>query len=145
MDLQQRAAIEAACRHLTSAYCHFIDRGEARRVVELFTEDAEWASPEGTVKGHAALLDHFGAREDQRGRKSKHICTNFWLEDVSETEASGGVYLTLYRDDGDPDRGRARVDGPVLIGEYRDQYSLTGYGWRIAKRSVKVDFVFNKR
>ena len=145
MDLQQRAAIEAACQHLTSSYCHFIDSGEARRVVELFTEDAEWASPEGTVKGHAALLDHFGAREDQRGRKSKHICTNFWLEDVSETEATGGVYLTLYRDDGDPDRARARVDGPVLIGEYRDEYSLTKNGWRIAKRSVKVDFVFNKR
>ena len=106
MDLQQRAAIEAACQHLTSSYCHYIDRGEARRVVALFTEDAEWASPEGTVKGNAALLDHFGAREDQRGRKSKHICTNFWLEDVSETEASGGVYLTLYRDDGDPDRAR---------------------------------------
>ena len=50
MDLQQRAAIEAACRHLTSAYCHFIDRGEARRVVELFTEDAEWAAPEGSSK-----------------------------------------------------------------------------------------------
>ena len=114
-------------------------------MVELFTEDAEWASPEGTVKGHGALLDHFGAREDQRGRKSKHVCTNFWLEDVSETEANGGVYLTLYRDDGDPERKRTRVDGPVLVGEYRDQYSLTGYGWRIAKRSVKVDFVFNKR
>ena len=145
MDPQQRTAIEAACRHLTSSYCHYIDRGEARRVVELFTEDAEWASPEGTVKGHGALLDHFGAREDQRGRKSKHVCTNFWLEDVSETEANGGVYLTLYRDDGDPERKRTRVDGPVLVGEYRDQYSLTGYGWRIAKRSVKVDFVFNKR
>ena len=91
MDLQQRAAIEAACRHLTSAYCHYIDRGEARRVVALFTEDAEWAAPEGVVKGHVALLEHFGAREDQRGRKSKHICTNFWLEDVSETEASGGA------------------------------------------------------
>ena len=145
MDPQQRTAIEAACRHLTSSYCHYIDRGEARRVVELFTEDAEWASPEGTVKGHGALLDHFGAREDQRGRKSKHVCTNFWLEDVSETEANGGVYLTLYRDDGDPERERVRVDGPVLVGEYRDQYSLTGYGWRIARRSVTVDFVFNKR
>ena len=145
MDPQQRAASEAACQHLTSFYCHFIDRGEARRVVELFTLDVEWASSEGVVKGHAALLDHFGAREDQRGRKSKHICSNFWLEDVSETKANGGVYLTLYRDDGDPDRERARVDGPVLIGEYRDEYSLTKNGWRIAKRSVKVDFVFNKR
>ena len=114
-------------------------------MVALFTEDAEWAAPEGVVKGHAALLDHFGAREDQRGRKSKHICTNFWLEDVSETEASGGVYLTLYRDDGDPERERARVDGPVLVGEYRDKYLLTNNGWRIAKRSVRVDFVFNKR
>jgi hypothetical protein len=129
MDLQQRAAIEAACQHLTSAYCHYIDRGEARRVVALFTEDAEWAAPEGVVKG----------------RKSKHICTNFWLEDVSETEASGGVYLTLYRDDGDPERERARVNGPVLVGEYRDKYLLTNNGWRIAKRSVQVDFVFNKR
>ena len=145
MDPQQRGAIEAACQHLTSSYCHYIDRGEARRVVALFTEDAEWAAPEGVFKGHAALLDHFGAREDQRGRKSKHICTNFWLEDVSATEASGGVYLTLYRDDGDPERERARVDGPVLVGEYQDEYSLTENGWRIAKRSVKVDFVFNKR
>ena len=145
MDLLQRAAIEAACRHLTSAYCHYIDRGEARRVVGLFTEGAEWAAPDRVVKGHVALLDHFGAREDQRGRKSKHICTNFWLEDVSETEASGGVYLTLYRDDGDPDRGRARVDLPILVGEYQDKYLLTNNGWRIAKRSLKVDFVFNRR
>ena len=145
MDLMQLAAIEAAYRHLTSSYCHYIDRGEARRVVELFTEDAEWAAPEGIVKGRAALLRHFGAREDQRGRRSKHICTNFWLEDVGKTEARGGVYLTLYRDDGDPDRERARVDGPVLIGEYRDPYSLTEKGWRFAQRLVQVDFLFTKR
>ena len=114
-------------------------------MVELFTEDAELASPEGTVKGHGALLDHFGAREDQRGRKVETRLYQFLVGGRQRDRGNGGVYLTLYRDDGDPERKRTRVDGPVLVGEYRDQYSLTGYGWRIAKRSVKVDFVFNKR
>ena len=74
-------------------------------MVALFTEDAEWAAPEGVAEGKQRCLIHFGAREDQRGRKSKHICTNFWLEDVSET----GKWRRLYHlipDDGDPDRAR---------------------------------------
>ena len=47
MDLQQRAAIEAACQYLTSSCCHYIDRGEARNGERLSLADI--IQPDGLI------------------------------------------------------------------------------------------------
>ena len=70
MDLQQRAAIEAACRHLTSAYCQATSTaGKQDEWLNFSPKTQSGQHPKVSLKEHAALLDHL-AREDQRGRKS---------------------------------------------------------------------------
>ena len=55
--------------------------------------------------------------------------------------ATGVVYLTLYRYDGDPERKASPLEGPQMVGEYRDQFVLTSEGWRIKDRRIHVNFV----
>ena len=51
MDEARRMAIERECERLVTAYCHYVDHGEAERVAELFSEDGVWASPELVMDG----------------------------------------------------------------------------------------------
>ncbi|MGK0222213.1 MAG: ketosteroid isomerase-like protein [Limisphaerales bacterium] len=141
MNDLQRIEIEATCSRLVTAYCHYVDHGEASRVADLFTEDGIWASAENTMRGRAAIREGFQARQDNKARMSRHVCNNFHLHTVTESTAKGTVYLTLYRHDGAQDRQTSPLPGPLLVGEYQDQFVLTDEGWRISERTVKVDFV----
>lgn len=63
---------------------------------------------------------------------------------IDENNATGVVYLTLYRHD-DPDDAAVRpAEAPAIVGEYRDRFVRTPEGWRFARREVRVDFVGSK-
>jgi ketosteroid isomerase-like protein len=141
MDATQRMLIERDCERLVTAYCHHVDHGEARRIAELFSDDGVWTAPGVRMAGRAQLEAGFGQRQDQKERMSRHVCHNFLCDVQSEDEASGVVYLTLYRHDGDPDRKVSPLEGPALVGEYRDRFVRTPEGWRIAEREIRVSFV----
>lgn len=141
MDDKTRFEIEWACQKLVTAYCHFVDHGEASRIADLFTDDGVWTSPENTMTGKNQIRAGFQAREDNKIRMSRHVCNNFLLNNVSENEAEGVVYLTLYRCDGKEGRRVSPLDGPEIVGEYRDLFRRTDQGWRIARRETVVSFV----
>ncbi len=141
MNDSERLVIEAACYRLVTDYCHFVDHGEASRIADLFTDDGVWTSPENTMTGRDELRAGFQAREDNKGRMSRHVCNNFRLFEISENRAKGCVYLTLYRHDGEPGRSFSPLDGPVVVGEYEDEFVRTDDGWRIKHRAIKVAFV----
>ena len=141
MNEAERIEIEAACYRLVTAYCHYVDHGDAARIPELFTDDGVWIAGPTTMRGRAELERGFQARQDDVGRASRHVCDNFLLHEVSADEARGAVYLTLYRHDGEPGRSLSPLPGPFLVGEYRDAFRRTESGWRIAERTLEIGFL----
>ncbi|MGE4605509.1 MAG: nuclear transport factor 2 family protein [Myxococcota bacterium] len=141
MDAIERMAIERECERLVTRYCHIIDHGEASRVAELFSKDGAWRAPGVVMQGNEEIRVGFTAREANRARMSRHVCNNLLIDVVDENNATGVVYLTLYRHDGDEERRVSPLDGAEMVGEYRDRFERTADGWRMAERSTHVSFV----
>ncbi len=80
-------------------------------------------------------------RQANSARMSRHVCNNLLLDVVDDDHAEGVVYLTLYRHDGEEGRKVSPLEGPVLVGEYRDRFVRTAEGWRIEERLIFVSFV----
>ena len=140
MDDMQRLLIERACARLVTEYCHFIDHGEAAKIAGQFTEDGVWASPGDARTGREAIAKSFERRQDNAARVSRHVCSNLLIDVIDENNATGVVYLTLFRHDGDPARRVSPSDVPNVIGEYRDSFVRTADGWRFKRREVHVSF-----
>ncbi|MDE0942413.1 MAG: nuclear transport factor 2 family protein [Alphaproteobacteria bacterium] len=135
--------MEREIERLIAKYCHFIDHGEAARAVDLFTEDAVWDWRHGNIilTGHAGLLKGFTHRQKNARRISRHISYNSLIERTGSDTATGVVYFTLYRHDGEEGRSFSPLDeAEVMIGEYRDIYHKTQEGWRIHRRDIAVSF-----
>lgn len=138
---RDRIVIESACRDLVYRYATLVDDGRAHEVPDLFTGDGLWAAPGVAMHGRAELADGFGHRARQTERVSRHVCTNFHLSEVSTDEATGSVYLTLYRHDRADDAADPAPDArPVLVGVYRDRFVRSGTRWFIAERRLEIDF-----
>jgi hypothetical protein len=141
MDAIERLLVERECERLVTLYCHYVDHGEAERIAELFSEDGRWRGPGISMVGIDELRKGFAARQANRARMSRHVCNNFVLDVIDENEATGVVYLTLYRHDGEEERAVSPLQGPAMVGEYRDRFVRTPQGWRIADRTIHVNFV----
>ena len=141
MDQNEKLLIERECERLVTAYCHYVDHGEAERIAELFSEDGVWTSAEATMDGREAIRKAMAARQANLARMSRHVCNNFLLEIIDADHAEGTVYLTLYRHDGKEGRALSPLEGPAMVGEYRDRFVRTKEGWRIAHREIEVDFL----
>jgi hypothetical protein len=131
---------ERDCVRLTAQYCHLIDHGEAARIAELFSEDGIWSSAKNTLTGREAIHDGFQVRQDAANRISRHVCCNALMEIHDEAHASGVVYVTLYRHDGEPEARVAPLGAPAIVGEYRDAFVRTADGWRFARRDFIAAF-----
>ena len=141
MEALERLLIERECERLVTAYCHYVDHGEAEKVADLFTEDGVWTSPQVTMKGQQELRRGFGGRQRQTARMSRHVCSNLKIDVIDADHAEGSVYLTLYRHDGEASRVLSPLDGPQMVGEYRDRFLRTPEGWRFAQRDTVASFV----
>ena len=141
MDAAREQQIERACQRLVTLYCHHVDHGEAARVAELFSQNGRWVSPQITMDGMEEIRRGFALRQANRERMSRHVCNNFHLEIESPDRARGCVYLTLYRYDGEPERALSPLEGPELVGEYRDVVVRTQEGWRFESREIVVSFL----
>jgi len=140
MDEITKLSIFQECQRLTALYCHYVDHGEASKIADLFSEDGICVVG-GKHRGRDQIRKAFRVREENKGRISRHVCNNFVLHSVNDTEASGTVYLTLYRSDGPEDRKIAKLEGPVVVGEYRDKFVKTNEGWRFSLREIEASFV----
>ena len=141
MEANERLSIERECERLVTRYCHYVDHGEAERIADLFTKDGSWCAPGISLQGHEEIRRGCAARQANRGRMSRHVCSNLLVDVINSDHATGVVYITLYRHDGEEGRRTAPLDGPVAVGEYRDRFVRTPDGWRIAERSTHVEFV----
>ena len=142
MDSLQRLLIERECERLVVAFCHYADHGEAQRIADLFTADGVWTAPGVvTMVGREQLLEGLGARQAKSWRTSRHVCSTLRLEVLDVDHAEGVVYVTIYRYDGHEGEGPCPLEGPLMVGEYRDRFVRTTDGWRFARREVSAAFV----
>ncbi len=137
----ERLLIERECERLVTRYCHLVDHGEAAKVADLFDENGIWRSPDVTMRGFDEIREGFEARQSHRRRMSRHVCSNLAIDVIDERNATGCVYMTLYRHDGEPEREVSPLVGPVMVGEYRDRFVRTIFGWRFAERETVVSFL----
>ena len=135
----QDPEIQAACTELSIAYARHVDFGEFDKFVELFTEDGRLELG-FVIEGKEAIRKSMTRRSPEL--RSRHVLTNISINVLSETEATGVTYLTLYRHIGpesledDP----IELQGPAAVGHYTDRFSLTDQGWRIAERTLQFAF-----
>ena len=141
MDALERNLVERECARIVTLYCHYVDHGEAARIADLFAKDGVWSGPGVRMEGERQLRKGFQARQDNRARMSRHVCNNLLVDVIDEDNATGTVYLTLYRHDGEEDRSFSPIEGPVLVGEYQDRFVRTAEGWRFAERVTTAAFV----
>ena len=144
MDPMERLLIERECERLVTRYCHYVDHGEAERIADLFAKEGVWRGPGVVMDGQDELRKGFAARQANRARMSRHVCNNLLIDVIDEDRAEGTVYLTLYRHDGEEDRRVSPLEGPELVGEYRDRFVRTAEGWRFAERVTRVSFVHGR-
>ena len=141
MDVSERVLIERECERLVTLYCHYVDHGEAERIAELFAKDGVWRSPQVTMNGKEELRRGFRARQQNQRRMSRHVCNNLLIDVIDADNATGCVYLTLYRHDGKEGRALSPLPGPEMVGEYRDRFVRTADGWRFADREAAISFL----
>ena len=139
MDDAERLAAERACEGLVVRYTHIADFGPGSDMVGLFTDDGVWTSGEERYEGAEQIGAFFG--RDKGHAKSRHVSSNMAITVISDIEAEGLSYFTLYRYTEEKPRVPDLEDQPVILGEYRDSYRCTADGWRIARRQADVGFV----
>lgn len=120
--------IQQQCADLVLGYAYHRDNFNAEEFSQLFTEDAEltvggqtWVGRE-EIRGRIAGLDN--------GSSIRHLMSTVRIVPVDEDHATGVSYATIYR----ADAGVSEVSGPLIIGEYHDDFVRGDDGWKIAKR-----------
>ncbi len=142
----KRLLAERACDRLIYQYAHFVDSGEAARIVDLFTDDGVWTGADGrSMDGQDQIRAAFSARQALTRRLSRHVITNVLVDVHSDYEASGTAYLVNYRHDGTGDQverpGPARH--PKFVGDYHLEFRSLDGEWRIAR--LRFDLLFLRR
>ena len=132
-------AAERRCEHAVVEFTAAFDLGDFDRMAQLFAEDGVWKRQDGDVVGMSQLQQLMSSRP--AGLFVRHVLSNMRTTFLSEADAVVESYVTVYRHDfpGQP-RRPAPLNGPNLVGRYRDQLSLREQGWKLAGREVVVDF-----
>jgi len=137
MTEDERDRIERACLKLVTDCAHAADSFDHEAFVNLFAPEGSLVLPRGAFRGHKAIADMLAARD--RRQASRHVVTNAKITVHDGSNASGVVYLTLYK--GIPAAGETVVQdtAPETVGFYEDRYVRTEAGWRFAtRRSVPL-------
>lgn len=139
MDQLHREAIERECAALSISYARAIDFRDYEAFLELFTEEATLDTGR-TLDGRDAIRASLRHRRDEL--RSRHVMTNVFIDVISDTQARGIAYLTLYRHVGAASLrpGPAPLAGPAAVGHYEDRFVKTHTGWRFASRRLHLAF-----
>jgi hypothetical protein len=132
--------IERACTDLSVAYARAIDFRDYQALVLLFADDGI-LDVGRRLEGRRAIWDSLTRRPDEL--RSRHVISNVFIDALSEREARGISYLTLYRHHGEESLRGAPVPlrGPAAVGHYEDRFVLTEAGWRFQSRRLHLAFL----
>jgi ketosteroid isomerase-like protein len=127
------------CERLSIAFANNIDRRDYPAVLDLFVDDAVVDRTGTIIRGKPALSAWLEARPADI--VTRHICSNIDIVQSGPGEAEGVTYFTFYK--AAAVTAVCEVDGPEMIGEYRDTFTLTAQGWKFLTRKIIV--VFRRR
>ncbi|HEY5715330.1 MAG TPA: nuclear transport factor 2 family protein [Psychromonas sp.] len=126
-------------RMLRLHYSQLLDSGEAERMGEVFTQDAEIKVTVGSMQGLEKIIDNLKQAYhsfDTKARKHfpfLHAVTNHNITLIDQENATGRCYLLDFVTDRDVS------DHPVLLlGRYLDRYERIDGEWRIAQSELDV-------
>lgn len=128
-----------AIRELRLRYSRLLDQGQAARMGEVFTADAQVKVTVGTMNGLAAikqgLADAYRQFDTQHRQHFPfiHAVANHDIVLHDENHASGTCYLLDLLTD------RPATQHPfLLLGHYRDDYVRVNGEWRISHSELDV-------
>ena len=124
---------DRAIRNLVASYCHAIAERDDTAWAEAWAEDGEWVVLGTTVRGRAAILEHY----------KKLIANVRWVVQ----QATDGIVEI----EGDAARGRWQIveflqashgGGGQNIARYRDDYVRGSDGrWRFKRRALTATYL----
>ena len=138
-SMDSQFAIENSCKNLFNDYARLLDFGHFDEFVELFSDDAHM-NLGFVLNGKEAIRTSMTKRSPEL--RSRHVLTNMSINVLSDTQASGIAYLSLYRHTGPESLNDDPIEfsQPSAVGHYENQFVLTTDGWRI--KSVDLHFAF---
>jgi ketosteroid isomerase-like protein len=132
-------SIERACERLVLDFAYFGDRQDYEALAALFAENGTLVRPAGDpLVGRAAIIKSYQSRP--AGRITRHVCTNIRITVESSDRARALTYAVVYSANAnDPPEAHfgIKADPRHLIGEFEDEFVLTGEGWRISSRHAR--------
>lgn len=131
--LLRRVADDLEIRSVVARLAQYADSGDLDDYVDLFTEDAVWNMPGAPRRGRDDIRAGGEARrssgEAGPGSNSRHMITTVAVDaDGSDTAVADSAWL-FYVD-------TAEAPTLKLCGSYRDTFTRTPSGWKLARRDV---------
>lgn len=126
-------------RALRLRYSQLLDGGQADRMGEVFTEDAEVKVTVGSMKGLTEIKKSLKEAYHTFDTKKRahfpfvHAVTNHDITLIDENNASGSCYLLDFVTDRDQSQHPF-----LLLGHYVDQYVRVNGEWRISHSELDV-------
>jgi len=138
---QTYAEVECDVRQLIFRMTAFYDSQIYDKMLDLFTEDAEYkSSSRGHLKGKAQILEGISRRP--KNRLVRHLITNVMVDLHDANNASSRCYLVgAINDGGHPLVKAVPSVGAPAFGEYLMQFRRENGVWKISrKETVEVFF-----
>lgn len=131
-ERQVSVEVRLAILALTNEHAWRLDHGAADTLFELYAEDGELLQlPPRDLIGRDAIKA-WGAERVKLPRVSRHVETNhriFW----QGGKLRGTLYASVYRCEAEP----ATDTQPFMVGDYEDEYVLSGTRWLIRRRVIR--------
>lgn len=139
LNEDQIRGIRAECERLSTAYAVYLDLHRYAEFAALFGESGVLAVGD-QLQGQDAIAEAMAKRSDKL--RSRHVLSNVLIDVQDAEHATGVTYLTLYRYVGDASLAASPIGPfkPAAVGHYTDAFTLTGDGWRFAKRELSFAF-----
>jgi uncharacterized protein (TIGR02246 family) len=138
LDTVTELSIKMACRDLVTRYAMAFNRGDLDAFVALFSEDAVWHRPVGTLHGPAEIRAFMESLPQEQ--VARHVNGASWAEPIDEDHARGWSQTVVYQTAGTRETP-ARLELPTMIAEYVDEYVRHGDDWRFSRRDTSWVFL----
>tara|TARA_B100000315_G_C14580111_1_gene590027 strand:+ start:2997 stop:3416 length:420 start_codon:yes stop_codon:yes gene_type:complete len=135
MDQLEILTIKDACQSVSLRFGRLQDD---RRYVDL----PELMTPDGTytrLGEELAIADFIAWVKTMPPNNTRHFVTSTEIDIVDNNTATGLTYYTLYLYGGDEEPPYP-LEGPFVVGEYREEFARTADGWKIKSREARIIF-----
>lgn len=117
----------------------YFDALDIDGMVQFFTDAGVWKRPDGDIVGIAALRAFMQRRS--HGVLTRHVISNVRTTFENPNRVVVDSYVTVYRQDFDGQPVLpAPLEGPHVVGRYRDVLVNQSGAWKLSIRESIIDF-----